>query len=79
MSHYGKGYQDVTHRRPSIKNAMRALGWKPVMRLEESVERTLDWFLRDYIERLDAAPRLSRPRSAGRRTGAAKASSRKVP
>ena len=56
MSHYGKGYQDVTHRRPSIKNAMRMLGWKPVIPLEDSVERTLDWFLRDYIERLDAAP-----------------------
>jgi hypothetical protein len=56
---------------------MRVLGWKPVMRLEESVERTLDWFLRDYIERLDAAPALA---PSGRPpTGGAKASSRKVP
>ncbi len=77
MSHYGKGYQDVTHRRPSIKNAMRTLGWKPVIPLEDSVERTLDWFLRDYIERLDATPAQAPP---GRpKTGAAKASARKAP
>ncbi len=54
--YYGSGYQDVTHRRPSIANARNALGWKPVIALEDSVERTLDFFLRDYIERLDAAP-----------------------
>jgi UDP-4-amino-4-deoxy-L-arabinose formyltransferase/UDP-glucuronic acid dehydrogenase (UDP-4-keto-hexauronic acid decarboxylating) len=77
MSHYGKGYQDVTHRRPSIKNAMRTLGWKPVIPLEDSVERTLDWFLRDYIERLDALPAQAPP---GRpKTGGAKASARKAP
>jgi len=76
MSHYGKGYQDVTHRRPSIKNAMRTLGWKPVIPRENSVERTLDWFLRDYIERLDALPAQAPP---GRpKTGAAKAPARKA-
>ena len=76
-SHYGKGYQDVTHRRPSIKNAMKTLGWKPVIPLEDSVERTLDWFLRDYIERLDAAPAEDAPGRS--KTGGAKAPPRKAP
>jgi len=76
-AHYGKGYQDVTHRRPSIKNATRALGWKPVIPLEESIERTLDWFLRDYIESLDAAPAdaAARPKPAA----GTKTTSRKAP
>ncbi len=49
-SHYGAGYQDVQHRRPSIKNAKRLLGWTPEFRLEESVERTLDFFLRHAVD-----------------------------
>jgi hypothetical protein len=77
MSHYGKGYQDVTHRRPSIKNAMNKLGWQPVIPLEDSVERTLDWFLRDYIERLDAAA--AHAPSGRPRAGGAKAPARKAP
>ena len=49
-AYYGEGYQDVQHRRPSIRNARRLLDWEPVVGLEESVERTLDFFLRDYLE-----------------------------
>jgi UDP-4-amino-4-deoxy-L-arabinose formyltransferase/UDP-glucuronic acid dehydrogenase (UDP-4-keto-hexauronic acid decarboxylating) len=48
-SYYGEGYQDVTHRRPSIRNAERLLGWRPTIPLEASVERTLDFFLRDHL------------------------------
>ena len=48
-SYYGDGYQDVTHRRPSIRNANTVLGWQPVIPLEESVDRTLDFFLRDHL------------------------------
>ncbi len=48
-SFYGKGYQDVQHRRPSIKNAQRLLGWTPVIGLEKSVETTLDFFLKEAI------------------------------
>ncbi|MDR1488939.1 MAG: bifunctional UDP-4-amino-4-deoxy-L-arabinose formyltransferase/UDP-glucuronic acid oxidase ArnA [Desulfovibrio sp.] len=44
--YYGKGYQDVQHRRPSIKNARRLLGWKPKVPLRKTVEDTLDYFLR---------------------------------
>ena len=48
-SYYGAGYQDVQHRRPSIKNAGKLLNWKPTIELEESVEQTLDFFLKEAI------------------------------
>jgi len=47
--YYGEGYQDVQHRRPSIRNAQRLVGWQPEIPLERSVEHTLDWFLRDSL------------------------------
>lgn len=49
-AYYGAGYQDVQHRRPSIRNAQRLLGWKPVIGLDQSVERTLDFFLKQAVE-----------------------------
>ncbi|PKN26798.1 MAG: bifunctional UDP-glucuronic acid oxidase/UDP-4-amino-4-deoxy-L-arabinose formyltransferase [Deltaproteobacteria bacterium HGW-Deltaproteobacteria-21] len=48
-SYYGPGYQDVQHRKPSIRKARRLLDWSPRCRLEESVERTLDFFLREAL------------------------------
>ena len=48
--YYGEGYQDVQHRRPSIKNAKRLLDWTPQIPLRESVETTLDFFLREAVE-----------------------------
>ena len=48
---YGAGYQDVQHRRPSIRQARTLLGWTPGVPLERSVEQTLDYFLRDAIGR----------------------------
>ncbi|WP_372881366.1 bifunctional UDP-4-amino-4-deoxy-L-arabinose formyltransferase/UDP-glucuronic acid oxidase ArnA [Psychromonas sp.] len=45
-SFYGDGYQDVQHRRPSIKNAKRFLDWQPSLPLEHSIEQTLDFFLK---------------------------------
>lgn len=44
--YYGKGYQDVEHRKPSIRNAKRCLNWAPTVPMEETVEHTLDFFLR---------------------------------
>jgi UDP-4-amino-4-deoxy-L-arabinose formyltransferase/UDP-glucuronic acid dehydrogenase (UDP-4-keto-hexauronic acid decarboxylating) len=46
-SYYGNGYQDVEHRKPSIRNAQRLVKWTPTIGLEQSVERTLDFFLRE--------------------------------
>jgi len=48
-AYYGTGYQDVQHRRPSIRNARRLLGWNPVIGLDQSVESTLDFFLRQAV------------------------------
>lgn len=47
---YGKGYQDVQHRKPSIKNAKRILNWEPKMTLGDSIDTTLDFFLRQALE-----------------------------
>jgi UDP-4-amino-4-deoxy-L-arabinose formyltransferase/UDP-glucuronic acid dehydrogenase (UDP-4-keto-hexauronic acid decarboxylating) len=45
-SYYGKGYQDVEHRTPSIKNAKRLLNWQPEVTMDVTVAETLDFFLR---------------------------------
>ncbi|WP_233972055.1 bifunctional UDP-4-amino-4-deoxy-L-arabinose formyltransferase/UDP-glucuronic acid oxidase ArnA [Pectobacterium versatile] len=45
-SYYGKGYQDVAHRTPSIRNAKRLLAWEPTVKMEQTVAETLDYFLR---------------------------------
>jgi UDP-4-amino-4-deoxy-L-arabinose formyltransferase/UDP-glucuronic acid dehydrogenase (UDP-4-keto-hexauronic acid decarboxylating) len=49
QSYYGKGYEDVTYRRPSIANASKKLQWRPSIPIEQSIERTLDYFLCDYL------------------------------
>lgn len=47
---YGKGYQDVQHRVPSIRNAKKFINWVPQIPLEKSIETTLDFFLREAIK-----------------------------
>jgi UDP-4-amino-4-deoxy-L-arabinose formyltransferase/UDP-glucuronic acid dehydrogenase (UDP-4-keto-hexauronic acid decarboxylating) len=47
QSFYGPGYEDVQHRRPSIRQAQRLLGWVPKVPFEQSVSETLDYFLND--------------------------------
>ncbi|OKB65859.1 bifunctional UDP-glucuronic acid oxidase/UDP-4-amino-4-deoxy-L-arabinose formyltransferase [Serratia marcescens] len=49
-SYYGKGYQDVEHRTPSIKNAHRLLGWQPTIEMKQTVADTLDYFLRTTVQ-----------------------------
>jgi len=49
-SYYGKGYQDVQHRRPSIRNAKRFVNWMPEVSLEQAVEQTLDFFLTEALK-----------------------------
>ncbi len=48
-TYYGEGYQDMDRRKPSIQNARRLLNWTPDVELEQSVEETLDFFLREAI------------------------------
>ena len=45
-SYYGKGYQDVEHRKPSIKNARRLIDWTPTIEMDTTIDNTLDFFLR---------------------------------
>ncbi|CAM3622299.1 bifunctional UDP-4-amino-4-deoxy-L-arabinose formyltransferase/UDP-glucuronic acid oxidase ArnA [Rahnella victoriana] len=54
-TYYGKGYQDVEHRTPSIKNARRLLDWKPEIGMEKTVAETLDFFLRSVNPDADKA------------------------
>ena len=49
-AYYGTGYQDLQHRRPSIRNAKRLLRWEPKVDLETAVSNTLDFFLRQAVE-----------------------------
>lgn len=44
---YGEGYQDLVHRKPSIRKARRLLGWTPAVGLDEALRRTLGAFLED--------------------------------
>ena len=48
-SYYGKGYEDVQHRKPSIRNAQKVLKWTPRVSIEQSVKETLDFFLREAV------------------------------
>ncbi len=54
-SYYGKGYQDVEHRTPSIKNAKRLLNWTPEVSMDKTVDKTLDFFLRSVNPDSDQA------------------------
>ncbi len=46
-SYYGKGYQDIYTRKPSIEKAGKLLHWKPKIGLEESMRLTLNSFLEE--------------------------------
>ena len=49
-SFYGRGYQDVQHRKPSIRNAKKYCDWEPRVKLKDSINMTLDFFLRQAVE-----------------------------
>ncbi|MFP3014545.1 MAG: bifunctional UDP-4-amino-4-deoxy-L-arabinose formyltransferase/UDP-glucuronic acid oxidase ArnA [Arsenophonus sp.] len=51
-NYYGNGYQDVEHRRPSIKNAQRLLDWEPTIDIRQTINETLDFFLQVAAEEL---------------------------
>ena len=45
--YYGKGYQDIQVRYPSIRKAKKILGWTPKVDLDTSLKKTLDYFLKE--------------------------------
>ncbi len=44
---YGKGYQDIITRKPSIEKARRLLDWEPRVNLDDSLKMTLYSFLEE--------------------------------
>jgi UDP-4-amino-4-deoxy-L-arabinose formyltransferase/UDP-glucuronic acid dehydrogenase (UDP-4-keto-hexauronic acid decarboxylating) len=63
-AYYGPGYQDVHFRKPRIRNAKRLLGWEPSIGLDQSVAKTLDFFLRQaaaFQEEGGAGPKRTDP------------------
>ncbi|MGA2525061.1 MAG: bifunctional UDP-4-keto-pentose/UDP-xylose synthase [Smithellaceae bacterium] len=46
-TYYGKGYQDIYTRKPSIEKARKLLNWEPKIGLEESLRLTLNSFLKE--------------------------------
>ena len=47
QTYYGKGYQDIYTRKPSIEKARKLLGWSPKIGLEDSLRMTLYSFLEE--------------------------------
>jgi nucleoside-diphosphate-sugar epimerase len=47
--YYGKGYQDVGARVPSIKNAQQYLNWQPRTDLVTAIRKTLDFYLEEPV------------------------------
>jgi nucleoside-diphosphate-sugar epimerase len=48
-AYYGKGYQDIMTRTPSIKRAASLLGWRPKIDMKEALRLTLDFYLKDRV------------------------------
>ena len=51
--HYGKHYQDIDRRVPSIENARSILGWEPTVDVTSCLKKTLDYHLGHPDESLD--------------------------
>jgi nucleoside-diphosphate-sugar epimerase len=48
--YYGKGYQDVQNRVPSIENTMKDLGWEPRVGMETALEQIFEAYRGDVDE-----------------------------
>lgn len=46
-NHYGKFYQDIGIRVPSIVKAKTILGWEPKVLIEEAISKTLDYHIKN--------------------------------
>ncbi|MDK9719378.1 MAG: bifunctional UDP-4-keto-pentose/UDP-xylose synthase, partial [Trichlorobacter sp.] len=51
-SFYGKGYQDMLTRVPSVKRAKECLGWEPTTTIDDALRKTLEFYLVDEREKL---------------------------
>lgn len=48
--YYGRGYQDIASRTPSIRKARELLGWEPKCGVREALYLTMEWFLAHHEE-----------------------------
>jgi nucleoside-diphosphate-sugar epimerase len=48
-AYYGAGYQDILTRKPSIEKARTLLGWEPRVSLDDSLARTFDAAVEDWL------------------------------
>jgi nucleoside-diphosphate-sugar epimerase len=55
-SYYGKGYQDILVRKPSVERARHILGWEPHVPLEKCLTGTFDAFAEEW-DAMDPAMR----------------------
>jgi nucleoside-diphosphate-sugar epimerase len=51
--YFGKYYQDIERRVPSIANARKRLGWAPKVSLKRAIRLTLDYHLAHLEYRLE--------------------------
>ena len=51
--YFGKYYQDIERRVPSIANARKRLGWAPKVNLKRAIRLTLDYHLAHLEYRLE--------------------------
>ena len=52
-AYYGKGYQDMLTRVPSVRNAEERLGWEPKTGIDEALRKTLDFYLIEQREKIE--------------------------
>ena len=45
---YGKGYQDVMRRTPSIRRIREAFGFEPKVGMKESLKKAIDFFVEEH-------------------------------
>jgi UDP-4-amino-4-deoxy-L-arabinose formyltransferase/UDP-glucuronic acid dehydrogenase (UDP-4-keto-hexauronic acid decarboxylating) len=45
---YGKGYQDVLVRTPSIRRMQEAFGYQPKIGIKEALRKSLDFFVEEH-------------------------------
>lgn len=49
-NYYGKDYQDMARRKPSVDKARRILGWEPKVGFDEAIAKTVDFYLNLYAK-----------------------------
>ncbi len=50
---YGKGYQDMLTRVPSVENARKRLGWIPTTSVDDALRKTLEFYLVEEREKIE--------------------------